>query len=115
MAKIINSARNIALAENYVLCETVFSKFMGLMLSTNRKKSLVFVFKKERLISLHMFFVFYPIDVLFIDKRKIIVEIKENFMPFTFYTSKKQAMYVMELPDKIIKKTRTGIGDKIEF
>ena len=115
MAKIINSARNAALSDNYDLCETILSKLIGLMFSTNRKKSLVFAFKKEILISLHMFFVFYPIDVLFLNKNKIVVDKKENFRPFTFYKSVKKAMYVIEMPEGIIKKTRTGIGDKIEF
>ena len=62
-----------------------------------------------------MFFVFYPIDVLFLDKTKIIVDIKEHFRPFTFYKSRKKAMYAVELPHGIIKQTKTETGDKIKF
>ena len=62
-----------------------------------------------------MFFVFYPIDVLFLDKNKIVADKKENFKPFAFYKSKKKAMYAIELPNETIKKTKTEIGDKIEF
>jgi len=62
-----------------------------------------------------MLFVFYPIDVLFLDKNKIVVEIKENFMPFAFYTPKNKAQYVTELPKGTIKKSKTEIGDKIEL
>ena len=62
-----------------------------------------------------MFFVFYPIDVLFLNKNKIIVEIKENFRPFAFYTPKNKAKYIIELSQKTIKKTKTQIGDKIKF
>lgn len=62
-----------------------------------------------------MFFVFYPIDVLFLDKNKIVVGKKENFRPFTFYKPKKKAMYAIELPNAAIKRTKTGIGDKIKF
>ena len=47
--------------------------------------------------SLHMFFVFFPIDVLFLDKDKKIIEIKRNFKPFSFYKSKEKAMYVVEI------------------
>ncbi|MBS3101240.1 DUF192 domain-containing protein [Candidatus Woesearchaeota archaeon] len=64
---------------------------------------------------MHMVFVFYPIDVLFLDKNKIAVDAKENFRPFTFCKSGKKAMYAIELPNGIIKKTKTEIGDKIEF
>lgn len=62
-----------------------------------------------------MFFVFHPIDVLFLNKNKIVVEIKENFKPFSFYTPKNKAMYVIELGKDAIKSSKTEIGDKIEF
>ena len=62
-----------------------------------------------------MFFVFYPIDVLFLDKNKIVVEIKENFKPFTFYNPKKKSKYILELQKNTIKKTETTLGNKIDF
>ena len=62
-----------------------------------------------------MLFVFYSIDVLFLDKDKGVVELKEDFRPFRFYTPKNKAKYVIELPDGIIKKTGTKLGDKISF
>ena len=60
----------------------------------------MFVFKKEKIIPLHMLFVFFPINVLFLNKNKKIVEIKNNFKPFTFYTPKNKAMYIVELTEK---------------
>jgi len=79
----------------YKICKNSFNKTRGLMFS--KKKNLILVFNKEKRISLHMFFVFFPIDVLFLDKNKKIVEIKKNFKPFTFYTSKQKAKYAVEL------------------
>lgn len=110
-----NTARNSIIARDVIFCEDYISKFMGLMFSTNQKKNLVFKFNDEKIISLHMLFVFYPIDVIFLDKNKIVVDIKENFRPFTFYNSKKKAMYAIELPARTIKKSKTEIGDKIKF
>ena len=82
----------------YKICKSIWSKARGLMFS--RKKNLMFVFDKEQRIGLHMFFVFFPIDVLFLDKNKKIIEIKKNFKPFTFYRSKEKAKYVIELTEK---------------
>ena len=113
--KIKNINKNNLIANNAVFCTTIFSKFIGLMFSKNRCRCLIFRFNDEKIISLHMLFVFYPIDVLFLDKNKIVVDKKENFKPFTFYNSKKNAMYAVELPSGIIKKTKTEIGDKIKF
>ncbi len=110
-----NKTKNRILANNAKICEDVFSKFVGLMFSKRENKALIFRFGKEKIITLHMFFVFYPIDVLFIDKNRIVVDKKENFKPFTLYKSKKKAMYAVELPNEIIKRTKTEIGDKIGF
>ena len=85
------------------------------MLSKKKDTALIFKFDKEKIISLHMLFVFYPIDALFLDKNKIVADKKENFKPFTFYKSRKKAMYAIELPNGILKRTKTGIGDKIKF
>ena len=62
-----------------------------------------------------MLFVFYPIDVIFLDEQKKVVEIKENFRPFRFYTPKKKARYVLELPKGSVNRSRTELGDRINI
>jgi len=81
----------------------------------SKPRPLIFIFEKEKIIPLHMLFVFYPIGILFLNKNKIIVEIKENFKPFSFYTPKNKALYIIELPKDTIKKSKTEVGDKICF
>lgn len=110
-----NATKNEVISADFRLCDDNLSKFMGLMFTKRQSGPLVFRFGREKTISLHMLFVFYPIDVLFLDKNKIVVDKKESFMPFTFYKSRKKAMYAIELPTGGIRKTGTGIGDKIEF
>lgn len=109
-----NTTKNKILHNNAVLCNAI-SKFIGLMFTISKKRALIFKFDKEKIISLHMLFVFYPIDVLFLDKNKIVVDKKEDFKPFAFYKSRKKAMYVIEMANGTIKETKTNIGDKIEF
>jgi uncharacterized protein len=77
------------------IAKSFFSQSLGLMFQ--RKKDLLMVFEKEQIVPLHNWFVFYPIDLVFLDKNKKVVEIKHNFKPFTFYTSKKKAKYLLEL------------------
>ncbi len=110
-----NVTKNKTISTNAEILDDIFLKFIGLMFSKQAYKALILKFNKEKIISLHMFFVFYCIDVLFLDKNKTVVDKKENFKPFTFYKSKKKAMYVIELLNGTIKKTKTEIGDKIEF
>lgn len=106
---IINKKTNRIVAKDHKICKSAFSKALGLMFS--RKKTLIFIFSKEKTISLQMFFVFFPIDVLFLDKNKKVVEIKKNFKPFTFYTSRKKAKYIIEVPER----TTARIGDIIRW
>ena len=110
-----NTTKNKIIANDAELCGDIFSKSLGLMFSKKQTKALIFKFDEEKIIALHMVFVFYPIDVLFLDKNKIAVDAKENFRPFTFYKSGKKAKYAIELPNGIIKKTNTEIGDKVGF
>ncbi len=110
-----NLTKNKTISNNAKLLDHNLSKFIGLMFSKQQNKALIFKFNKENVISLHMLFVFYPIDVLFLDKNKTVVDKKENFKPFAFCKSKKKTMYAIEIPNGILKKTKTCIGDKIKF
>ena len=109
-----NITKNRIIAGDARLCENILLKFVGLMF-TKKQKTLILAFNKEKIISLHMLFVFYPIDVLFLDKNKVVVDKNDNFKPFTFYKSKRKAKYAVEIVNGAIKKTKTGIGDKIKL
>jgi len=65
----------------------------------SRKKNLVFVLDKESRINatIHMFFVFFSIDVYWLDKNKNIVDYRKNIKPFTIAIPKKKAKYIVEL------------------
>jgi len=113
MAVITNKTRGKALAADAKLCKSAFSRAIGLMFS--KKRALLFIFSKEKIIPLHMLMVFFPIDVVFVGKNRNIVEIKENFRPFSFYTPRKKALYIIEAPAGMVKRTGTKIGDKLAF
>jgi len=78
------------------ICSSSISKIIGLMFS--RKRTILLKFKQNQKISLHNFFVFFSLNLYFLDRRNKVIEIKKRFLPFTFYTSKKQAVSVVESP-----------------
>jgi uncharacterized protein len=94
-----------------IYCDTLPSKMLGLMFTAKRDRALVFRFDKERIVSLHMFFVFYTIDVVFLDSEKRIVETKRGFRPFGIYFPKKKARYVLELPEGYLEDNKIRIGE----
>jgi len=93
------------------ICKNVFDKALGLMFSKRKDKALIFVFKRPIKISLHMFFVFYNIDLIFLNEEKKVIEIKRNLRPFTFYTSKEKAKYVIETPITL----DINLNDRVSF
>ena len=81
----------------------------------SKQNDLIFVENNERNIPLHMWFVFYQIDVLYLNKDKKVIEIKENFLPFTFYFPKNKAKYIIELKKGAVSASKTAIMDHLQF
>jgi uncharacterized membrane protein (UPF0127 family) len=109
-----NFSRKTIVAGHFALCSTIWSKFRGLMFSL-RPNVLVFVFHPPQKVSLHMWFVFFPIDVMALDAAKKVVSIKENFLPFCLWKSDMQCTYVIELPKGAVRKSCTVVGDYLQF
>ncbi|MBW3015102.1 DUF192 domain-containing protein [Candidatus Woesearchaeota archaeon] len=91
------------------ICKSLFSQAIGLMFS--RKMAAVFEFNRKQQVSLHMFFVFYSIDVAFLDQNKRVIEIGKDFKPFRFYKAKNKVKYLVEMPAGI----RFSIGDRFSW
>ncbi len=90
-----NLTTNTIISRHEKICKTLFSQALGLIF--RKKQNLLMIFPEERKVSLHMLFVFYPIDVLVVGENMKIKEIKRNLKPFTFWNSKEKGKYVVEL------------------
>lgn len=109
--KVLNVSKNTILGEKISHADNFFSRSLGLI----PRKSLSV---GEGLIinpcnSIHMFFMKFPIDVLFIDKNNVVVYAVENIRPWRISRVVWNAKYVVELPALTIRKTVTKIGDKL--
>ncbi|MBI4144288.1 DUF192 domain-containing protein [Candidatus Woesearchaeota archaeon] len=82
-------------AKNMRVCKTFLSKTLGLMFQ--KPKPLLMVFEKPKIVALHSFFVFGTIDVYFLNEKKEVME-KTRMKPFSLYTPKNKAKYILELP-----------------
>lgn len=118
ISKIVNDSKIIA--EDVRVCESIASRMRGLMFSKklNNDEALVMVNKNEGVggARLHMLFVFYKIDILWLDKKLEVVDLKQEAMPFTpLLSPSKPAKYVVEMLAGKIKENRIEIGDDIKF
>ena len=106
---IINTNKNTVLAKRFKICKTMLQQARGLMF--RKQTNLLFMLKRPKIVPLHMFFVFYPIDVIYLDEEMKIVELKENFKPFTMYNPKIPAKKILELKNGTISASKSETGD----
>ncbi|MEW6010157.1 MAG: DUF192 domain-containing protein [Euryarchaeota archaeon] len=97
--------------------DSFFSRFRGLMLKTKIESGLVLKIpagRGKRGSAIHMFFMRMPLDVIFADKNKQVVDMV-SLEPWKTYTPKAPARYVIELEKGILEKTKVSRGDRLEF
>lgn len=114
MSLFINNKKVI---QKVKIADNSFDRMKGLMFEDEKKfdYGLVMVMSKESRLesSIHMMFVFFPIEVLFLNQNKIIVD-KVTLNPFHLnHTPKKAAKYVIELPKGTTKSAK--LGDKVTW
>ncbi len=95
---------------------TSFEKAKGLMFSCKKNFNYCLIFdmncESRYFSSIHMFFVFFPILLVFLNSEKIVVDIKVA-KPWRVYFPKTKARYVLELPVKFKDKIKEG--EKLVF
>ncbi|MBI2668030.1 DUF192 domain-containing protein [Candidatus Woesearchaeota archaeon] len=99
--------------KNYKIYKNPILQFIGLRFSRKTNKIIVFeLFNESKINSIiDTFFVFYAINVIWLDKNKKVVDIRNNVKPFSFAIPKKRSKYVIESTNFLNIK----IGEKIKF
>jgi uncharacterized membrane protein (UPF0127 family) len=116
MLFVLRKEKKVKLANSIHIRNSFVGKGTGLMFHRKIKDSAyIFPFESERKIAITMMFVFFSIDILFLNKENKIVEIKKCLKPFSNYIPKKKAMYVVELPEGHVDKFKIKLNEKIIF
>ncbi|WP_249869050.1 DUF192 domain-containing protein [Oceanobacillus saliphilus] len=107
MAKEINLLLKIRFANTY------WTRFKGLLF---HKHPIV----EEGLLitpcnSVHMFFMRFPIDVVFLDQSNTIVKVVEELKPWKLVAPVHGAMKALELPVGTISNSKMFVGDTINI
>ncbi len=122
--KIKNITNKKIIATNIEEAKTPFQKSKGLMWRDNLPDDygMLFDFGKDKKEGFWMLFMKIPIDMIFIDSDKRVVDIKYSVKPLTFnprtwkiYYPKRPARWVLEMKAGSMKRLKTKIGDKLEF
>ncbi len=63
----------------------------------------------------HTIGMLFPIDVIFLDKNKVVIHLEEHLRPFRVSKVSLKAFSVLELPPHTIYGSKTAIGDQFEI
>ena len=90
--------------------DTFFSRLKGLMFSSRLRtgKGIILAFSSDRQIDIHMLFVFFPLDIIWIDAKGKIVHIARRVKPFAPFVRGEKASYILEVNSSAAQMLNTG-------
>jgi len=113
---IVNKTKGTNLG-NADVADSFFSRFKGLMMVKNLERGLILKLpsdRSRRASGIHMFFMRIPLDVVFTDSDKKVVD-TVTLDPWNTYTPVAPARYVIELEKGKLAESNTKIGDELDF
>ena len=111
---IFNKTQKKQITSKVVFFNSIFSQFMGLRFKKKsfcKNKGFIFPLNKSVPILIDMFFVSFPIDLIFLDKNNKVIEIKKSFRPWQSYRPKTRPNKLIEL----LSGHNIKLNDKLEI
>lgn len=106
-----NITRNSILANNCSIARTFFARFRGLQLKKSLSEGHGLLITPCN--SIHMFFMRFSIDAVFIDSDNKIIHIEEGIRPWRVSKVVRKAKSVIELPAGTVAASDTRVGDHL--
>ncbi|MDZ4660086.1 MAG: DUF192 domain-containing protein [Pseudomonadota bacterium] len=106
--KLIKKETNTIIAEKVIVAESFWQRLCGLLgRTTLRSNETMWI---QRCDSIHTFFMKFPIDVVFVDKKLKVCSVKTNIKPWRLATSYWCANSVFEFasPNSEVQNLRKG-------
>ncbi len=97
--------------------DSFVSRLMGLMFRKDPENGLILKLpssRSRRGSAIHMFFMRFPLDIIFLDDYKKVVDMV-SIRPWKTYTPRSPAKYVVELEEGSINNYKLEIGDEMDF
>lgn len=108
-----NLKNNKCLSQRAEIAKTPFSRAKGLIGRQSFEPGQGLVITSCN--SIHMFFMSFAIDAVFIDRRGVVVGLVEEIKPNQISSVFWKATCAIELPIGTIRQTETSVGDVIEI
>lgn len=114
-----NRTRKTILCRRTETAGSFFKRARGLMFrraeSFPKGRGMLFIFPKPGRPCFWTPFMRFPLDLVFLDSSKRVVEIRENLKPWRACSPKAKASYALELRAGSARETGTRVGDLLGF
>jgi uncharacterized membrane protein (UPF0127 family) len=113
--RLVDGDTDKIIAGEVELADSFWRRFRGLMFRRRFPpgKALFFKFNKPGCRGVHMYFVWFPIDLVYLDSSFNVVEVRARLKPWRVYWPKAVAKYLIELPARAVTRVQVSIGHKI--
>ena len=108
-----NTSRQAALAVRGLVASSLRDRTVGLLGRSNLATGEALWI--ERSPSIHMFFMRFSIDAVFVDAHGVVTKTVENLKPWRIVPWARGARDCIELPVGTVAATGTRVGDRIEW
>jgi uncharacterized membrane protein (UPF0127 family) len=108
----INVTKGVAIASELEIATSFAARSQGLLGRAGLKPDTGLLI--DPCSSIHMWFMRFPIDVIFLDKKNRVVGLRRNIKPWGMAWSWR-GVKTLELPVGVIASTRTQLGDIVAF
>nr|AGF93085.1 protein containing DUF192 [uncultured organism] len=117
LKKLVIEETGEVLADKIETADSFWSRFRGLMFRRDfaEGEGILFELSEPREFGVHTFFLFFSIDLVYLDGDLEILETKEKLSPWSTYTPETPASYLLEIPAGTIEKKDITTGDKLEI
>lgn len=111
--KILNLTKNTVIATRVQKADTILSRMTGLLTRRAIAEDEALIITRCK--SIHMFFMKFAIDVIFVDRKNTIAGIVEDIKPFALSPTFYKSNYAIEGPAGMIKRSRCAVGDLVQI
>lgn len=111
MVQVVNQTRGAMLANQCEVARSFLRRGLGLLGRPSLPAGSGLLI--EPCSSIHMLFMRFPIDAIFVDRQGQVAALYPSLPPWRLYAGHRRARYVLELPAGVIAATQTTIGDRI--
>jgi hypothetical protein len=112
---VLNRTRERFVATNVAVANSFFPRLVGLLGKTRkwaRSGQGLWIVPSH---GVHTIGMLFPIDLIFLDKDKNVVDLVEHVRPFRIPRVSLRSYSVLELPAHTVFRTGTCVGDQLEF